>query len=89
MYNTIELAKQLNIQYRSIKKIIEKYYDDFKMFGEIKIIKGQTTKKGGRPRNKIYILNNNQKDLLIIYLGNHTLIRKKKQNLIKKNNELI
>jgi hypothetical protein len=89
MYNTIELAKQLNIQYRSIKKIIEKYYDDFKMFGEIKTIKGQTTKKGGRPRNKIYVLNNNQKNLLIIYLGNHTLIRKKKQNLIKKNNELI
>lgn len=84
MNNTIEIAKELKIEYRSIKRIIEKYIDDFKLFGEIKKIKGQSTTKGGRPMKNIYLLNDFQKDLLIIYLGNHKHIRKKKQDIIRK-----
>lgn len=84
--NSVEIAKELKIEHRSIKRIIEKYIDDFRIFGKIKTIKGLSTAKGGRPRKKIYVLNNLQKDLLITYLGNNKLIRENKQTIIKKNN---
>jgi hypothetical protein len=81
--NTVELSKKLNIQYKSIKRIIEKYIDDFKIFGHLETIKGQSTSKGGRPKKMIYILNDAQKYLLITYLSNHKRIRIKKQDIIK------
>lgn len=67
--SSIELAKSLNMEHRSIYIIIEKHIDSFNEFGEVKKDIYRQGKQGGRPCD-YFMLNVVQKLFLIMLLKN-------------------
>jgi phage regulator Rha-like protein len=85
-YDSKKLSCKYEITHNCIISIINNYKKDFEFFGEIeeKKIIPQKGSKGGRPAIN-YILNEKQKILLILYLGNSNRnIRLEKQIFVQK-----
>lgn len=83
---SLDIAKTLKITHKSVKNMIIKYKCDFESYGPIvvKTEKPGKGSKGGKPRKVIY-LNDKQKSLLFLYLGNTKINR---INKMKMNNLL-
>lgn len=83
---SIQLSEKLNISHRAIILLLKKYIDDFKKYGDMNIITVKPSKgtTGGRPY-QYFELNNQQIDLLIIYLSpKNNIIREYKNLYINK-----
>lgn len=76
------IANGTNNKHHAIQQLINKYEDDFKEFGELKLthLKCENP-KGGRPE-VIYLLNEEQATLLMTYLRNNEAVRTFKKNLV-------
>jgi len=85
MDKTLILPIKYPVTLKAAVKMIFKYINDFKQFGEIEIINKKPIKgsKGGRPKRIVY-LNESQINLLFMYLGNTSGNRKYKINLVVK-----
>ena len=82
---SLSLSENLNITHKTVTNIITRFTDDFLTFGPIESYKMQPGEKGGRPKH-VYIFNEQQKSLAMMYLGNTINNRKFKIDMVKKIN---
>ena len=78
------VAEQTANQEKSIRNIINKYIDDFKVFGAVHF-KNATREDGNKGGNQpiIFFLNEQQAYLLLTYLRNNEIVRNFKVALVK------
>lgn len=71
------IADKLKLQHRSVLRLISKYENDFKEFGEVRFEITPVTLE------KVYFVNEQQFTLLVTYFKNTDLIREYKKKFVK------
>lgn len=80
--NSKVIAEGTNNKHSSIQRILTKYEDDFKEFGQVRFEIRPVKYSRGTNEEKIYLLNEEQATLLMTYLRNNDTVRKFKKNLV-------
>lgn len=81
--NSKVIAEGTENKHSSIQRILSKYEDDFKEFGQLRFEIRPVKYSRGTNEEKIYVLNEEQATLLMTYLRNSDVVRKFKKNLVK------
>lgn len=88
--NSYELSEELGVEHRVIVNVIRNYREDVETFGELSVEKIKIV--SGRPR-EVYLLNESQCMLIVLFMKNSPDNVERKANFIKKlfdmRNELI
>ena len=79
--NSYELAESLGVEHRIIVNVIRNYGKDIEEFGELAVEKIKIA--SGRPR-EVYILNESQCMLIVLFMKNSPDNVERKANFIKK-----
>ena len=77
------IADEVGKSHRSIYLLVEKFKNDFEIFGRVSSQMTPFDTKGGPQNLKIYILNEQQTTLLITYLRNNKRVREFKIKLVQ------
>lgn len=79
--NSYELSQELGVEHRVIINVIRNYREDVETFGELVLEKIKIV--SGRPR-EVYLLNESQCMLIVLFMKNSPDNVERKANFIKK-----
>ena len=79
--NSYELSEELGVEHRVIVNVIRNYKEDIESFGELAVDKIKIA--SGRPR-EVFILNESQCMLIVLFMKNSPDNVERKANFIKK-----
>lgn len=79
--NSYELSQELGVEHRVIVNVIRNYREDVETFGELLVEKIKIV--SGRPR-EVYLLNESQCMLIVLFMKNSQQNVKRKVDFIKK-----
>lgn len=84
VFTTSEIiADGTGSNYRSVQKLIQKYQDDLKEFGQVRFEIASVKKSRGIKNKKVYLLNEQQTTLLMTYMKNTPVVREFKKALVR------